>query len=173
MAFDQLRLRLWMNALRRKGKVLTFARPVSVQEQLAGMKKVCICMPPDHKYFYEARACLQEIRKPQTEILLVLSHDLELLAEHHGKTEIYPQTLKKPFPLREDQVANIPKRFDVALDLSPEPTPMTAYITGTRGKKLTLGFSSGTLDPFYTALVEKGEDYRASVMTLLALGGLI
>ncbi|MBW6458072.1 MAG: hypothetical protein K0B52_02800 [FCB group bacterium] len=145
---------------------------MNIQQQLADMKTVCICMPADHKYFYEARSCIQEINKKDIKITLILSRELELLAEHRGKTEVYPVLASKPFPVPRDKTEHIPRAFDIALDLSPEPSPLTAYITASRGKKLTIGLKSADLDRFYTILVNPAENYRESVMTLLSAGGL-
>jgi len=162
-----------MNSLRRSGKVLAFHNPVSFQDQMKDSSRICICMPKDHHHFYEARECLQLIRDHEHWILLVLNKDLELLAEHKGKTEIYPPQLKKPFPVREDAVRHIPAKFDIAIDLSPKPDPTTAYITGTRGRKMTIGLKSGDLDPFYTVLVNPHDDYKTSVKTMLGLAGFV
>jgi hypothetical protein len=173
MILRQLRLAMWISRLKRKKEILFFPKPVNIQEQLADMRTVCICMPADHKYFYEARSCIQEISKKNIKITLILSRELELLAEHHGKTEVYPLLASKPFPIPKDKIGHIPTAFDVALDLSPEPCPLTAYITGTRGKKLTVGLKSTDLDPFYTILVNPAENYSESVMTLLSVAGLL
>lgn len=160
-----------MNALRRSKKILAYRKPTSLQEQMKDASKICICMPRDHRYFYEARECLQKIKDHEHWILLVLGRDMELLAEHTGKTEVYPHEPSKPFPIREETVRSIPARFDIAIDLSPEPSPTTAYITGTRGKKMTIGLKHGELDPFYTVLVNPHDDYKTSVMTILSLAG--
>ncbi len=173
MFLQQIRRKAWIHRLRRKRQILYFSQPVNMNHQLEDIKKICICMPSDHKYFYEARACIQEIHQPQLQILLVLSRELELQAEHHGKTEIYPQLPSNPFPIHEEIVNNIPKYFDIAIDLSPQPSPLTAYITGTRGKKLTIGLENKQLNSFYTVLVKPGDNYRDSVMTMLSLAGLV
>ena len=162
---------MWVNGLRRRKKVLSFNKPVSMQEQMNNASRVCICMPRDPEKFYEARECLRKIKGSDHWILLVLGRDMELLAEHSGKTEIYPHPSKTPFPIREDSVKSIPAKFDVAIDLSPQPSPLTAYITGTRGKKMTIGLKSGVLDPLYTALVNPHDDYKTSVLTMLGLAG--
>jgi hypothetical protein len=172
MLLENLRRKMWTGRLRRKKKILSFSRPVNVQERIARSAKICICMPDDHKYFYEARDCLKGIPKKGLRITLVLNRKLELLAEHPGETAVYPDPPKKPFPLRESLFNAIPGDFDIAIDLSPQPTAMTAYITGTRGKKLTIGPESGKYDPFYTVLVKTSDRYPASVMTMLSLAGL-
>lgn len=164
---------MWANTLRRRKKVLSFNKPVSLQEQMDNATRICICMPRDHDKFYIARNCLQQIKGSDHWILLVLGREMELLAEHSGKTEVYPHISKTPFPIQEESVKNIPAKFDIAIDLSPKPTPLTAYITGTRGKKMTIGLQSNELDPFYTALVRPGDDYKSSVETMLSLAGLV
>ena len=163
---------MWVNALRSRKKILSFNKPVSLQGQMNNASRICICMPRDPDKFYEARDCLHMIKGSDHWILLVLARDMELLAEHTGKTALYPQISKAPFPIREERVKNIPAKFDIAVDLSPEPTPLTAYITGTRGKKMTIGLKSGELDPLYTVLVNPHDDYKTSVKTMLALAGL-
>ena len=172
MMLEKLRLKMWVNRLRRHKKTLSFNKPVSLQEQMNNASRICICMPRDHDDFYIARDCLQHIKGSGHWILLVLGRDMELQAEHSGKTEIYPPPSKTPFPIKEDSVKNIPAKFDIAIDLSPEPTPLSAYITGTRGKKMTIGLKSGTLDQLYTALVNPHDDYKKSVITMLELAGL-
>ncbi len=172
MIFEKLRLKMWVNALRRRKKVLSFNKPVSLQKQMLNATRICICMPRDHDSFYVARECFQQIKGSDYWILLVLGREMELLAEHSGKTEVYPHISKTPFPITEESVKNIPAKFDIAIDLSPNPTPLTAYITGTRGKKMTIGLQSGELDPFYTALVNPHDDYKTSVKTMLGLAGL-
>ncbi len=164
---------MWVNALRRRKKILSFNKPVSLQGQMNNASRICICMPHDPDKFYEARDCLHTIKGSDHWILLVLGRDMEPLAEHSGKTEVYPQISKAPFPIKEESVKNIPAKFDIAIDLSPKPTPLTAYITGTRGKKMTIGLQSGELDQFYTALVNSHDDYKTSVKTMLGLAGLI
>jgi hypothetical protein len=171
MIFEKLRLKMWVNALRSRKKVLSFNKPVSLQKQMNNASRICICMPKDPDSFYAARECLQMIKKSDHWILLVLGREMELLAEHSGKTEVYPHTSQKPFPIQEESVKKIPTKFDIAIDLSPNPTPLTAYITGTRGKKMTIGLKSGELDPFYTALVNPHDDYKTSVKTMLGLAG--
>lgn len=173
MFLQQIRRKAWIHRLRRKRQILYFSQPVNMNHQLEDIKKICICMPQDHKYFYEARACIQKIRQPKFQILLVLNRELELQAEHHGKTEIYPHLPSNPFPIQEKMINNIPKRFDIAIDLSPKPSPLTAYITGTRGKNLTIGLESDKLNSFYTVLVKPGNNYRESVITMLSLAGLL
>jgi hypothetical protein len=173
MILEKLRLKLWIRRLKHKGKILYFARATGIGQQLANMKTVCICMPDDHKYFYEARSCVQEITRKDVHITLVLNRELELLAEHSGGTEVYPTPLPRPFPISEEKVKHIPSEFDVALDLSPQPTPLTAYITGTRGKKLTAGLKSPDLDAFYTVIIHRAESYRESIMTMLSASGLL
>lgn len=171
MLFEKLRLKIWVNSLRRRKKVLSFNKPVNVQEQMDNATRICICMPRDHDSFYLARECLQLIKGEDHWILLVLGREMELLAEHSGKTEVYPHMSKTSFPIREESVKNIPMKFDIAIDLSPVPTPLTAFITGTRGKKMTIGLQSGELDPLYTALVNPHDDYKTSVKTMLGLAG--
>jgi len=173
MVFDTLRLKMWMNSLRRSGKVLAFKKPVSFQEQMKDSSRICICMPKDEHHFYEARECLQQIKDHDHWVLLVLNKEYELVAEHRGKTEIYPPDTSRSFPVNENTVKNIPAKFDIAIDLSPKPDPSTAYITGTRGKKMTIGLKSGALDPFYTILVNPNEDYKESVRTMLRFGGFV
>ncbi len=171
MILRNLRLKMWMNGLRRSGKVLTYKKPTSLQRQMKDASRICICMPRDSHHFYEARECLQQIKDHEHWVLLVLGRDMELLAEHSGKTEVYPHKPSKPFPINEETVHNIPLKFDIAIDLSTEPSPTTAYITGTRGKKVTIGLKKGELDPFYTVLVNPAEDYKTSVRTMLSLAG--
>ncbi|MFO7841011.1 MAG: hypothetical protein R6V48_02470 [Fidelibacterota bacterium] len=173
MFLRDLRLKIWIHHLQRKKRILFFPRPVNLQKQIAGVRKICICMPDDHKLFYEARSCIKEIRQKNLRVTLVLNKDLELLAEHSGKTSVYPHILKKPFPIHESQLEGIPSGYDIAIDLSLRPTALTAYITGTRGKKLTAGFKSGDFDPFYTVLVKPSDNYYTSVMTMLSLAGLV
>jgi len=173
MIFEKLRLKMWVNSLRRRKKVLSFNKPVSLQEQMLNATRICICMPRDPDKFYEARECLQQIKGSDHWVLLVLGREMELLAEHSGKTEVYPHISKTSFPVTEESVRNIPAKFDIAVDLSPVPTPLTAYITGTRGKKMTIGLKSGEMDLFYTALVNPHDDYKTSVKTMLGLAGLI
>ncbi|MDZ7796638.1 MAG: hypothetical protein U5N56_06175 [Candidatus Marinimicrobia bacterium] len=173
MFLRDLRLKIWIRFLQRKKKILFFPQPVNLQKQITGVKRVCICMPDDHKLFYEARSCVKEIRQKNLHVTLVLNKDLELLAEHSGKTSTYPHIVKKPFPIHENQLKDIPSGFDIAIDLSLPPTALTAYITGTRGTKLTAGFKSGDYDPFYTVLVKPSGNYYTSVMTMLSLAGLV
>jgi len=171
MIFEKLRLKMWVNALRRRKKVLSFNKPVSLQKQMSNASRICICMPKDPDSFYAARECLQQIKGSDYWILLILGREMELLAEHSGKIEVYPHISKTPFPIKEESVKNIPAKFDIAIDLSPNPTPLTAYITGTRGKKMTIGLKSGKMDSFYTALVNPHDDYKTSVKTMLGLAG--
>ena len=170
---DKLRRNIWINSLRRSGKVLAFKQPVSFQEQMKDSSRICICMPKDEHHFYEARECLQEIKDHDHWVLLVLKKEHELVAEHKGKTEVYPSVSSSSLPVKEDAVKSIPVKFDIAIDLSPKPDPMSAYITGTRGKKMTIGLKSGDLDPFYTILVNPNEDYKESVRTMLRFGGFV
>jgi hypothetical protein len=171
MIFEKTRLKLWMNALRRSGKILAFRDPVSFQEQMKDTSRICICMPRDDHHFYEARECLQQVKDHKHWVLLILNKEHELTAEHSGKTEIYPPDTKRDFPVREDRVSNIPHKFDIAVDLSPKPDPTTAYITGSRGKKMTIGLKSGDLDAFYTMLINPHDDYKTSVRTMLRFAG--
>ncbi len=173
MLLRDLRLKLWIGRLRKKKKILYFPRPVSLQHQLTGVKKVCICMPAEHEPFYDARACLLDVDRKYLDITLVLDKAHELLAEHSGRIVTYPRELKKPFPVHEEQLKDIPKDYDIAIDLSPRPAALTAYITGTRGKKMTIGTKSRDFDPFYTVLIKPSEDYRHSVMTMLSVAGLL
>lgn len=173
MVFQNIRLKLWINSLRRSGKVLNFRKPVNLQDRLKDSSRILICMPRDDHHFYEARECLQQIKDHEHWVLLVLNKGHELIAEHRGKTEVYPPAAKKPFPIKEDSVKAIPGKFDIALDLSPKPDPLTAYITGTRGKKMTVGLKNGDLDAFYTVLVNPHDDYKTSVRTMLELAGFV
>ena len=173
MILGKLRLKLWIRRLKRKGKILFFPRATGIKRQLEDIKTVCICMPDDHKYFYEARSCVQEIKRNNIQITLVLNRELELLAEHRGRTEIYPLSLQRPFPVPEEKVNHIPAEFDLALDLSPQPSPLSAYITGTRGKKLTAGLKSPDLDAFYTVIINRAESYRESIITMFSASGLL
>lgn len=173
MMFRKMKLKMWMNSLRRRGRILSFREPVNFQEQIKEASRILICMPRDHEHFYEARECLHRIKDHRHWVLLVLSKDLELLVEFPGKTEIYPPVMKKPFPVREETVRHIPAKFDIAVDLSPQPSPVSAYITGSRGKKMTIGLKKGELDPFYTVLVNPHQDYKMSVRTMLSLAGFV
>ncbi len=173
MMFEKTRLKMWIGSLRRRGKILAFREPVSFQDQLKDSSRICICMPKDDHHFFEARECLHQITDHSHWVLLVLKKEHEIIAEHSGKTEVYPPPARKPFPLREDMVRNIPKKFDIAIDLSEKPDPVSAYITGTRGKKMTIGLKSGALDHFFTVLVNPHDDYKASVRTMLGLAGFV
>ncbi len=173
MILRDIRLKMWTNSLRRSKKILSFKEPVSLQEQIKDAYKICICMPRDDSHFYEAREVLHKIKDHDHWVMLVLEKDLELLAEHSGKTEVYPPATSKPFPISEEMVRNIPKKFDIAIDLSPQPSPITAYITGTRGKKMTIGLKKGELDPFYTVLVNPHDDYKTSIITILNIAGFL
>jgi hypothetical protein len=164
---------MWTTSLRRRKKILSFKEPVNLQEQIKESSKICICMPRDNSRFYEAREVLHKIKNHDHWVMLILEKELELLAEHSGKTEVYPPAGSKPFPLTEEMLRHIPKNFDIAIDLSPQPTPTTAYITGTRGKKMTIGLKSGELDPFYTVLVNPHDDYKTSVITMLNIAGFV
>ena len=171
MIFENIRFKMWMNSLRRSGKVLAFKKPVSFQQQMMDSSRICICMPKDEHSFYEARECLQLIKDHEHWVMLVLKKEHELVAEHSGKTEVYPPDTKRTFPVREESIKRIPVKFDIAIDLSPKPDPTTAYITGTRGKKMTIGLKTGTLDPFYNVLVNPHDDYKESVKTMLRFAG--
>ena len=171
MILETTRLKLWINGLRRSGKILAFREPVSLQAQMEEASRILICMPRDPHDFYEARECLHLIKDHDHWVMLVVNKDLELLTEFSGKTEIYPPMATRSFPVKSESVANIPKKFDVAIDLSPIPSPVTAYITGTRGKKMTIGLKNGDLDSFYTVLVNPHDDYKTSVRTMLELAG--
>ncbi|MFA5434757.1 MAG: hypothetical protein WC372_01815 [Candidatus Neomarinimicrobiota bacterium] len=168
MFLERVRLRSWIRRLRRKKRVLVFRKAVNIPRQIENARTVCICMPQDHKFFYEARDLIKDIPGSGQSITLVLSRGHEVLAEHKGPVLTYPPALKKPFPVREDQLRDIPRDFDIAIDLSPEPTALTAYISGTRAKKLSIGMQSRDLDPFYTVLVRSAGEYRDSVMSMLS-----
>jgi hypothetical protein len=173
MLFEDFRLHHWLGHLRRKKKILYFEDAVSWQKQVRKINTVCICMPRDHKYFYEARDCVSEVRRPGVTITMVVNPVQDALTEHRGPLAHYPLQLKKPFPVREEDIGEIPKKFDVTLDLSPQPSPLTAYITASRAEKLSIGMHSEKLNAFYTVLVKPSDDYIDAVTTALSLAGLL
>ncbi|MDD5709924.1 MAG: hypothetical protein PHC77_05300 [Candidatus Marinimicrobia bacterium] len=168
MFLERIRLRSWIRRLRRKKRILVFRKAVNIPQQIRDSRTVCICMPPDHKFFYEARDLIKDISGSGKTITLILSRGQEVLAEHKGPVLTYPPAPKRPFPVREDQLGDIPRNFDIAIDLSPEPTVLTAYITGTRAKKLSVGIQSRDLDPFYTVLIHPAGEYMDSVILMLS-----
>ncbi len=168
MLFQNLRLGSWTRRLRRRKRILVFRKAVNISEQIKDSQKICICMPPDHKYFYEARDFLKNISTKKMSISIVLIRGQEALSEHKGPILNYPPPLKKAFPIPEAQVPGLPKSFDIAIDLSPEPTPLTAYITGTRAKKLSIGMQSPKLDAFYTVVIQSKGEYRDSLKSMFS-----
>lgn len=173
MLFEDLRLRCWIGHLRRKKRILYFPEAVSLQKQLKKIKNVCICMPRDHKYFYEARDCVSEINGEGLNITLVINQAQDVLAEHQGPLVHYPLFTKKPFPVREEDIPEIPEKFDVVLDLSPQPSALSAYITGTRATYLSIGIESEKLNAFYTVLIKPSKEYMDTVTTALSAAGLL
>lgn len=173
MLFEDIRLRGWIRRLRRKKKILYFRNAVNLNRQLDKVKNVCICMPRDHKYFYEARDCVSDIRRPGPKVTLVINPAQDVLTEHKGPLVHYPIFIKKPFPVREEDIPEIPRKFDLVLDLSPQPSALTAYITGTRAKKLSIGIQSEKFNDFYTVLIKASGEYIETVTTALSTAGLI
>ncbi len=173
MLFEDLRLRCWIRRLLRKNRILYFSNAVNLQKQLKKTKDVCICMPRDHKYFYEARDCVSEIKSEGLNVTLVINQAQDVLAEHQGPLVHYPLFTQRPFPVHEEDVSEIPEKFDLVLDLSPQPSALSAYITGTRAKYLSIGIESEKLNAFYTVLIKPCKEYMDTVTTALSVAGLL
>ena len=171
MILENTFFKLWLLLLRLQKKVLAFSNPVSLQEQVKAVNTLCICMPKNHTHFNEAFECVKNIQSAH--IIITLIHDrAEKEINYKGKLLSYPEESKRAFPITKRRLEKIPERYDIAIDLSPEPSILSAYITGTRGKKMTIGLKSGELDVFYTALVDPAEEYKKAVATMIELAGL-
>lgn len=171
MILENILFQLWLQSLRLQKKVLSFFNPVSLQEQVKAVNTLCICMPKNHTHFNEAFECVKNIQSKH--IIITLIHDRqEKKIDFKGKLLPYPEEAKREFPISRKRLEKIPERYDIAIDLSPEPSILSAYITGTRGKKMTIGIKSGELDVFYTALIDPAEEYKKAVKTMIELAGL-
>lgn len=171
MILEKPLFNLWLSSLRIQKKVLSFSRPINLQEQIKSLNSLCICMPRNHTHFNEAYECVKNIQSSHVIVTLIHEPD-EKNINYKGKLLVYPKPNKRAFPIKKRTLEKIPERFDVAIDLSPEPSILTAYLTGTRGKKMTIGLKSGELDVFYTTLVDPTEEYKEAVKTMLLLAGL-
>lgn len=173
MILEKQQYDLWLFFLKQKKKVLSFQKPTSLKKQVSNTRNVCICMPRDHAHFNPALECVQKVCDERLKITIVVDKDMKDV-KNSSSTHVlvYPDGMKKSFPIKDELLKSIPEHFDVAVDLSSEPGILSAYITGTRGRKMTVGLKSGELDVFYTALIEPIGEYKEAVKTMLGVAGL-
>jgi hypothetical protein len=173
MILEKQQLDLWLFFLKQKKKVLSFNEPVSLKKQVSNIKSVLICMPQNHTHFGTALDCVNKIEDKAFDVTIIVDQE-EVKVEdfYQGKILKYPPELNRPFPIKEEKLVHIPEHYDVAIDLSQEPGVMSAYLTGSRGRKMTIGLKSGELDVFYTVLIEPVDEYKKAIETMLGVAGL-
>ncbi len=173
MILEKQQFDLWLFLLKQQKKVLSFSKPVSMQEQVNSIRSVCICMPRNHKHFKSALDCVNRIKNNDIDVTLIVGGQENVTDIDRVEVLRYPVNLKKPFPVKDVYLEHISAKYDVTIDLSPEPDTLSAYITGSRSRKMSIGLKSGKFDVFYTALIEPVGDYKKAVETMLNLAGLI
>lgn len=174
MILEKQQFDLWLFLLKQQKKILSFTKPVCIADQISKAKSVCICMPQNHTHFDTALACVNRIVNNEINVTIVVDrNEAQVDGTYQGKILKYPLSLKRSFPIKDKELDYIPTHYDIAIDLSPEPNELSAYITGSRGRKMTIGLKSGHLDVFYTALIEPVGEYEKAVETMLGLAGLI
>ena len=130
-------------------------------------------MPENEQHFYTARDLIKTFTSKYKSILLVTREDMEILAEHKGKVYHYSDVDRNRMIIREKDLNAMPSKTDIAIDLNLKPTLLSAYITGTRGRKMTVGMRSGEFDRFYTVLMRSGKSYQDTIRTIFSFLGFM
>lgn len=173
MIFEKQQFDLWLFFLKQKKGILSFNEPVSLKKQVKNVKSVCFCMPQNHNEFITALDCLNKITNQALDMTIIINKkESEAAKLIQAKILEYPSEKNRAFPIKEEKLGHILPHYDVAIDLSSKPGAMSAYITGSRGRKMTVGLKSGELDVFYTVLIDPLSDYKKAVETMLHVAGL-
>ncbi len=178
--FKKIRYKLWVFTLKKSENILSNKESINWERKVNRSNKFLICMPSNKERFNLANQYFNEIiLKAKHKIDIVYHNKFESIISqynYYDKKYLYPKVENNnKIPIKKGIIENIDGQYDIAIDLNVDINILSNFITATKSKQVSIGFSNQFSEDFLTAniILKDKSGFSEGLKTICKLAKII
>lgn len=174
--FSKTKYKIWIFFLKKRNIILNYNKPFNWNTKVSDSKNILICMPSNKAEINIANQYLDKITLKQDQKIDIVY--LDRFKENFNQCNCYNRKYLYPdvkninhFPIKKTTISYIDNQYDITIDLNKGINILSNYITATKAKNISVGFSNEISKDFLTATIMLNDqsEYSKNIKTIFEL----